>query len=421
MALGLLGALDLSVVTDTLIKILENCRDTSPLWNPNNLAVNPGPSYTIHISGQAPETVRDSGDCELCLYLFHVAQDKFQKNAPVTGPRVPPIPYQPLSLDLYYLLTAFAKGDYVHEQQAMSIALRCFYENPIVRANVTIGTQTVKEEFCLTMEVETSDELGRLWQAITAPLRLAAVYKVSVVFMPPEVPDVLVAPKVTQVKLSADPTTLPYAESGQVVGTFTTVNYVGPNGSADQHSYNLSPATVAPGQTFLLYGAGLNPPAPGQLNVYLTPPGGAEEDVSAWISPDATLHTDTRLSLIVPAVGAPPAGIYQLRIGIGSYRSNATPVSLAASISGLADPPILTGLGTHTITGIGFISGSTEVLLDTITLAATGGAPGAGQFNVNGSGTAIAFQAPSNLAPGRYSVRIRVNQVESAPAWWIQV
>ena len=67
-----------------------------------------------------------------------------------------------MSLDLYYLLTAYADKNYVQEQQAMSIAIRCFYETPIVHKTVLINTQNVKEEFCLTMEVETADELSRL-------------------------------------------------------------------------------------------------------------------------------------------------------------------------------------------------------------------------------------------------------------------
>ena len=38
---------------------------------------------------------------------------------------------QPLSLDLAYLLTAYASDNASREQQAMSIALRYFHEQPI--------------------------------------------------------------------------------------------------------------------------------------------------------------------------------------------------------------------------------------------------------------------------------------------------
>jgi hypothetical protein len=76
-----LGLLDLSLVTDLIIDKMKVCRDNSPLWNPTNLAINPGPPYTITISGLAPEEVR-AGDCELSFYMFHVSQDKNRRNLP---------------------------------------------------------------------------------------------------------------------------------------------------------------------------------------------------------------------------------------------------------------------------------------------------------------------------------------------------
>src|SRR5437879_5552179 len=145
-----LGLLDLSVVTDLVVAKLKGCRDNSPLWNPNNLAINPGPPYTITITGLAPEEVRSSGDCEVSFYLFHVSQDKSQRNLPPVTPVPPlqaPILFIPLTLDLYYLLTAYSKGSYVQEQQAMSIAMRCLHENPILTTTVVVGGQAVKQEF----------------------------------------------------------------------------------------------------------------------------------------------------------------------------------------------------------------------------------------------------------------------------------
>lgn len=435
MAVALLGVLDLSIVTDQLTSMLTNCINTSPLWNPNNLPVNPGPSFAINVTGSAPETVRGLGGCQLSLYLFHVGEDKFQKNFQPNGqlaPGVPPVRFQPMSLDLYYLLTAFSEGDYVQEQQAMSIALRCFHENPIVRFNVAFGPQNVQEEFCLTMEVETTESLGRLWQAITSPLRLAAVYKVSVVFISPEAPAGPPAPHPKQISLSADPSLLPYAAVGQVIGTLRTVRYHSPDGTAAQpdiRSFDLSPATVAPGERFILYGAGLNQNS--SHRVYLIMPDGTEREVTAWLVPFPA-QTNTRFTLTLPAtVGAPPtdappAGVYQVRVGSDAaqgdaqtIRSNTTPFSVAARVRVTAEPPILTGPGPFTLNGAGFVAGNTEVLLDTVPLRETGGAPGAGEFNVTGA--AITFRPPGNLAPGRYAVRIRVNQIESAPAWWLQV
>ena len=84
------------------------------------------------------------------------------------------------------------------------------------------------------------------------------------------------------------------------------------------------------------------------------------------------------------------------------------------------DPPVLSGAGPFVLNGVGFIAGQTEVLLDTIALVETAATvPLAGQFRVDPG--AITFTPPGNLTPGRYTIRVRVNQVESEPAWWLRV
>lgn len=446
MTLNNLGVLDLSFVTDTLIQLLQDCVDNWPLWAPANGGNNAEVTkFTIHISGSAPDTVRSLGDCQLSLYLFHVGSDPYQRNSPVVGPRAQPVPAQPLSLNLYYLLSAFAKDDYHKEQQAMSIAMRCFHQNPIVRAKVPIPVlpppaplQFQPEEFTLTMESDTIDSLSRLWQSVTFSMRLAAVYKVSVVFMTPPVPAVAIAKGVLQINLAADPAALPFSANGQLIGTYRKVTYTSPYSSATNPqtvSYDSSVATVAANQTLILYGAGLSDGS-GKLNptakrLYLLTPAGIEQEVTNWIVPDpnptpppATVVLDSRLTLRVPAA-PPPAGVYQLRVGSDiasgdttTYRSNAVPISIAAAVTGMPSPPAPPILTSDTFHGVGFISGRTEVLLDTLPL--TEGPTQAGNFQITGGDT-ISFQPPADIAHGLYAVRVRVNNVESDPSWWVSL
>lgn len=462
MALSPLGVLDLSLVTDRLIDILNNCISTSPLWDTLNP---PGQPFTIHVSGSMPETKRKLDGCQLTVSLIHVSQDKFQRNSPVVPPVSPPIknppparaqliPFQPLSLDLYYLVTAFADDKYTEEQQAMSIAMNCFYQNPIVRRNISIpGIATpVPEEFTLTMEIETCDELARLWQAITVAYRFSVVYKVSVVFLTPPAPNPS-AKQVARAALAVDATSLPYQQSGQVIGTLSTATYATPNSSVttpDVVTFDSSPATVILNQNFLLCGGGLQQTT--ASNVYLlipdpaSPTGFDEVDVTlTWKLPDPdpahqnVLTTDTRIALQLPStvaalpVKAQNAGVYQLRVGNNlplispnAVRSNATPFSIAAPVTGTPaapNPPILTDVaGTFTVKGQQFDPNHTQVLLETLplTLVPPPGALQQGTFQVVDSQT-ITFQKPTNIAPGFYAVRIRVNQVESPPGWWIKV
>jgi hypothetical protein len=440
MALNTLGVLDLSVVTDVLTTMLGNCYDQSPMWTVNGGDIQ---KFTIDISGSAPDTIRDLGQCQLSLYLFHVSQDPHQRNSPVVGPRARTIPAQPLSLDLYYLLSAFSQSDYHQEQQAMSIALKCFHETPIVRTNVLIPVPpptSQPEEFTLTMEVETVDTLSRLWQSITISMRLAAIYKVSVVFITPPTPAVALAKPVQPrgIGLAVNPATFPFATNGQLIGTYRKIAYASPHSSVanpDIVSYDSSAATVAAGQTLILYGSSLsdgngnhNPTA---NRLYLIPPGGIEQEVTNWIVPDlnpnpppVTRVDDSRLTVQLQAP-FPAPGVYQLAVGsdiskgdTADYRSNPVPICIAAAISGMPAPPAPPVLGANTFNGTGFVSGSTEVLLGPFPL--TEAPPGNGTFQITG-GTKIDFQPLGGLPSGLYAVRVRVNRVESDPSWWVSI
>jgi hypothetical protein len=412
------GVLDLSIITDRLIAVLQAAIDSSPLWTING---GPIPKFTIELSGSMPESVRDGGGCQLSLYLYHVAPDKNQRNSPAIGP--PLVRQRPFGLELCYLLTAFSKKDYVQEQQAMGIALRCLYDNPLVRAT------GVFEEFTVAMENVGEDKLSFLWQAVNAPFRLTAIYRVTIAFLEPLQPTPRPQPKPTAFTVTVDPADLPFGDAVQLLGTFKRVTYFSPDSTPVNIitlNFDLSPAVAALGQDFTLWGAGLN--KAGSTQAFLLFPDGSEQEITAWRSSNALLQTPSRIVLSVPpTVGplpasAPPPGVYQLRVGTGAQRSNATPFSIAAAATGVTNPPLLSAVGgTFTFALAGLVTGKTEVLLDTVPLTENTGAPGAGEFQLDTGAGNILFQPPASLKPGRYPVRVRVNQVESPPAWWIVI
>lgn len=426
MAVGTIGMLDLSIVTDALRDQLTKCIATTPLFQSNG---GPVADYAITPTGDPVDVVRIEDGTHLSLYLFHVVEDKFQKNALTSNPnggypRSQPIPLQPLALDLYYLLTAFSRAGYLREQQAMSIAMRCFHEHPIVTTTVPFGPLH-PEQFSLTMEVQSVDEVSRLWQAVTTPLRLSAVYRVAVIFISPEPPPPP-APIVQQLRLLEGSGQVPFATAGgQLIGTGTTVTYRPPDSTVIKPktaSYELAPAIVAPGNNVVIYGAGLS-----GLNVFIEDPGGAEADITGWINPGAETPSDTRVTLAFPAaVGVPPAatpnpGIYVLRVGAGTVRSNGVPIGIAARIDGVGNPPLLnSAAGLYTVAGAGF-TGHVETILGTSALTSAGAPPKPGEFQVTGGGTQIQFKAPGSLAAGTYPLRLRVQGVESPPSWWVVV
>ena len=400
--------LDLSSVTDTLIGLLDAAQNTTPLWTVNG---GPIPKFTISATGLAPDIARTLGGCQLSLCLMHVAAAAAWRNTPTVGTRALVNAQQPMALELSYLLTAFADKDYHQEQQAMSIALACFHATPIHK--------TPSEEYSLTIETASLDEMSRLWQSVTVPMRVSALFRVSVIFLRPrDLASVPAAPpRIARLSLGpavpgAVPTLLPPAETA----TFT----VPVGATPDDVTIALSDPVAVPGVTLLLGGDGLDRPEAAE--VYLSTADGVTEwTITAW----RTRRTASEIVLVppngfgVPPVGLPPPGVYRIAVGrdVPRLRSATVELSLGPRIDGVAAPfnLIPDGGGTYTINGAGFTPGATQVLVDTAAVDPS-------QVTINAGGTSIGLKLPLHLPSGaRLAVRVRVANVEAPPAWWIVV
>jgi hypothetical protein len=178
--------LDLSAVTDNLIDLVKNSWSTAPIWTELGSGT---PTFTPTFSGLAPDAIRDGSGPQLSLFLYHVESDVAQESNFWTSQmlRSPAqaVSYLPLALNLYYLLNAYSETSYAEEQQAMSVALRIFHANAVVRSD---SSPTPAWTLTLTMEHRSYDELSRLWQATTTPLRLGVVYRAAVLFLTPDDP-----------------------------------------------------------------------------------------------------------------------------------------------------------------------------------------------------------------------------------------
>lgn len=181
--------LDLSAVTDGLVNLVKNQWTTAPIWAELGLG---GPSFTPKISGLAPDRIREGDATYLSIFLYHVepnnAQESmFWRSEFMQGPGQP-VRYMPLALDLFYLVSAYSESSYIEEQQAMSVALRIFHANAVVRSGPPSppAPGPLAWQLTLSMEHRSYDELSRLWQATTAALRLGVVYRAAVLFITPD-------------------------------------------------------------------------------------------------------------------------------------------------------------------------------------------------------------------------------------------
>lgn len=419
-----LSVIDLSSITDELLALLtDSLASTAPVWKDNGGTLD---RFDVNITGAMPETVRENGTCQLSLYLLHVSQDKFYRNTPMPGPYPQVNSKNPLSLDLYYLLTAYAKDNYNQEQQAMSIALRCFHENAIVTKPAD------SEHYTLTMEVETADEMSRIWQALSTPLRLSVVYKVSVAFITPsELPDAP-HPKPASVGLAVAPTGTVSEAVARLFGAAVRESFNVPpganSGQAEDIPYVATPGLTRPSDDLVVTGDGLD--GTDYLNIYLTPAaGGTEYDISAWRK--GTPAADALRVHFPAAVGAPPAaspppGAYRLSVGSGAIRSNTIAVTVAPFIKVTPPGPlpqvlVPDGNEVYTVEGRGFVTAATEVFVgDTeLTRVNKPAGPDAGEFQIDPSETSFQFKRPAALPAGRYELRVRVNGIEAPPSWTV--
>jgi hypothetical protein len=420
--------LDLSAVTDSLILLLSSQWGKAPIWT----ELGTEPTFTPNFTGLAPDAARKEPGPQLSMYLYHVESDNAQESLrwqpqmlDATGGE--PVRFLPLALDLFYMLFAYSEGSYTQEQEAMSVALRIFHANPIVRSD---PSAKVPWELTLTTEHRSYDELSRLWQATTAPLRMSLVYRAAVVFIDPDtMPQG--APDPQRFSVAAGPVPLPVPSPGPsaypvLSGTFRDGSYLGPTGVAVPLPQ--SPATVAAGQTVWLLGSDLGIIGVSD-KVYLLPPGGgAEVDVTAWVM--AADSSAAKFVVSLPHAGgtapgaAPAPHVYQFRVGSGALgsrsaiRSGSVPVSVAAHV----DPsggPVLSGTAPFTVHGAGFLPDATEVMIGAVALTEVAESPAPGQVSIDPSGTSFTFSPPAGPSGTVLPVRVRVNGIESDPALWV--
>lgn len=128
------------------------------------------------------------GDRRVNLFLYKVTENPYLKNLdwqvrPGNPNRlVPP----PLSLNLSYVLTAYAANDPLTgnstSHEILGEAMRVFYENPVIPpAHLVAGLDAAQEEIRVIHSPLDLDEISRIWSTFTQPYRTSAMYEVSVV------------------------------------------------------------------------------------------------------------------------------------------------------------------------------------------------------------------------------------------------
>jgi hypothetical protein len=430
---------DLSLVTDALQQIIVDALAASPLFGHGP------PSFSFSVSGQHPQSLPTGSDCEVNLYLFHLTEDKFLKNsfwsqASMTGqphgPARQPVAFEPLCLDLYFILSAQSQTSHEHEQQAMSIAMRALHEHGTVKLATPTPDGVATSEISLSLESPTWDELSRLWQAFAVPLRLSAQYRAGVAVLMPE-QGLTSQPRPKQWTVVSVPAAPPSDPSfPQLFGTSRRVQYIAP-GRGPQ-VFEQTPATAAPapkavkGQAFMLRGRGL---ADTDL-VFLVEsfPDGSETETditAAWkhpLKPSYPAVPENGVPFLLrppqtPPGSCPPPGRYGLRVGrptLPGWRSATVPVDIGPWVNPSGGPLLKPVSGVYTLPTANIPADGVELRLGTVRLTRrTSGTPAPGEWRL--SGHDLKFAAPAETPAGIHPIGLRAADVEADPALWAVV
>lgn len=183
---------DLSGVTSSLITLLrENVRQHI---DPN---IEPPP---LSVVGQPPERVGSQPNT-LSIYLYHVAEDPYYRNAVGPGNDAVNVARTPMALSLYYILTAHhevdSEFDALAQQRLMGYALKTLHDYPVITDNTRIGTTEVLDaalrgrdnHLQIVLRPVTPEDALSFWTTEDQhTARLAAYYEVRVVMLEPEPP-----------------------------------------------------------------------------------------------------------------------------------------------------------------------------------------------------------------------------------------
>jgi hypothetical protein len=132
-------------------------------------------------------------DPRINLFLYkvmehpHLANQEWQASRIAPGQLVPP----PLSLNLFYLMTAYAANDAqtgnATAHMLLGEAMRIFAQHAIIPPGtddepiLAPGLQEAREQVKIMFNPLDLDELSRVWSTFSQPFRLSVLYEVSVI------------------------------------------------------------------------------------------------------------------------------------------------------------------------------------------------------------------------------------------------
>lgn len=428
-----MALLDLSLVTRTLLAILEARLPTYPDWPA---------TATLTASPAAPDAV--SASHALSFYLYHLREEAHTKAQDWQVDDAVPQRFKPMGLSLYYLLCPRSNIADVQEraltdQLLMGLAVKTLRDHPVIEdttlVDSTTGPRLVmptslrgrNNRLRILLQPTPAADATQYWQAGSQPLRLAAYYEVSAALLEPDEPRTR-SGRVLTVGVHTFVRGRPRVDRSRNTLTFTLP------GETSPREIELSPAEVAYGQTFELVGADLKGDRTTLLLTHRDLIEPVEVDAAWGLASDgqrltATARASAGGQAILPGIyGALVRTTARRTLPDGSTRdfdffSNLAPLAIAPRILSVTQAG-----GVHTIEVDGFEPHAlvtSELMLlvgaDRLTRTAVDPPP-AGTYFTPAAPPAevhrIRFRFPAGVPAGTLlPLRLVARGIESAPRW----
>lgn len=139
---------------------------------------------TDRVNGESPSELNDDSQPGLSFFLYQIGENVHLKNQGVQETDTGNTRHPPLPLQLFYLLTAYAKARET-EQQIMGRAMQILHDNKVLRGSLLKGSLAgTFEEITVMMNPLSVDEMNKLWSLFVGKsYRLSVAYKVSPVLL----------------------------------------------------------------------------------------------------------------------------------------------------------------------------------------------------------------------------------------------
>jgi hypothetical protein len=188
-------------------------------------------SSTPKVTTLPPDDDRVDDNDGVNLFLYRVSEDPYSRNSNWRGDKSSPaIRWPALSLNLYYLLTGYAKKsngatqDDITAHQLLGNAMAILHEHPVLNEihdadfDADLNTQFPQElrdsfeKIKITLLPNSMEEFSKIWTGLNKAYRLSVTYEVSLLQIAPILPS-SVAAAVQQVALDVSPFGAPVIDS----------------------------------------------------------------------------------------------------------------------------------------------------------------------------------------------------------------